>query len=67
MKKIAIDLEEDQHGTYFFNSYDLNLLEHIDKLVEAGIDSLKIEGRAKSVYYVAVVVRAYRKDLGCAE
>jgi putative protease len=38
-------------------------LEHIDKLVEAGIDSLKIEGRAKSVYYVAVVVRAYRKVL----
>jgi len=63
MKKIPVDLEEDQHGTYFFNSHDLNLLSHIDKLIEAGVDSLKIEGRAKSVYYVAVVVRAYRKVL----
>ncbi len=61
--KFIIDLEEDQHGTYFFNSYDLNLLEYVDKLVEAGIDSLKIEGRAKSIYYVAVVVKAYRKIL----
>jgi len=65
--KFAIDLEEDRHGTYFFNSYDLNLLEHIDKLIEAGIDSLKIEGRAKSIYYVAVVVRAYRKVLDAIE
>jgi len=63
MKKIPIDLEEDRHGTYFFNSYDLNLLKHVAELIEAGIDSLKIEGRAKSVYYVAVVVRAYRKVL----
>ncbi|HEX7586533.1 MAG TPA: U32 family peptidase C-terminal domain-containing protein [Patescibacteria group bacterium] len=61
--KFIIDLEEDQHGTYFFNSFDLNLLEYVDKLVEAGIDSLKIEGRAKSIYYVAVAVRAYRKVL----
>jgi len=66
-KKISVDLEEDRHGTYFFNSYDLNLLEHIDKLIEAGIDSLKIEGRAKSIYYVAVVVRAYRKVLDAIE
>ncbi len=58
-----IRLEEDRHGTYFLNSYDLNLIDHIDKLIEAGVDSLKIEGRAKSAYYVAVTVRAYRSVL----
>lgn len=62
-KRFEIDLEEDQHGTYFFNSRDMNLSAHIQDLVDAGVDSLKIEGRAKSVYYVATVVRAYRKIL----
>lgn len=66
-ERVEIDLEEDQHGTYFFNSYDMNLLEYIDQLVEAGVSSLKIEGRAKSVYYVAVVTRAYRKVLDAVE
>jgi putative protease len=61
MQRFAVDLEEDRHGTYFFNSRDMNLSSHIQDLVEAGIDSLKIEGRAKSVYYVAIVARAYRK------
>ena len=65
--RFAMDVEEDAHGTYFFNSYDMNLLEHLDKLLEAGVDSLKIEGRAKSVYYVAVVTRAYRKVLDALE
>lgn len=59
--KFEVDLEEDQHGTYFFNSRDMNLSNHIEDLIDAGIDSLKIEGRAKSVYYVSVVARAYRK------
>lgn len=59
--RFEIDLEEDQHGTYFFNSRDMNLSAHIQDLVDAGVDSLKIEGRAKSVYYVATVVRAYRQ------
>ncbi|HLN18658.1 MAG TPA: U32 family peptidase, partial [Patescibacteria group bacterium] len=45
----------------FFNSYDINLIEHVKDLINAGITSLKIEGRAKSVYYVATVTRAYRK------
>jgi len=54
-------MEEDQHGTYFLNSYDMNMLGYIDKLIEAGVDSLKIEGRAKSVYYLSTVVKAYRK------
>jgi len=60
-KRFEVDLEEDRHGTYFFNSRDLNLSSHIQDLLEAGIDSLKIEGRAKSVYYVATVARAYRQ------
>jgi putative protease len=59
--KFEIDLEEDRHGTYFFNSRDMNLSAHVQDLMEAGVDSFKIEGRAKSVYYVSVVTRAYRK------
>lgn len=55
-----IELEEDSHGTYFFNSKDLNLLAHLDELVRAGVTSFKIEGRTKSAYYVANVTRAYR-------
>jgi len=62
-KKFEIDLEEDKNGTYFFNSKDLNLLAHLDDLRKAGITSFKIEGRNKSVFYLAVVVRAYRKVL----
>jgi len=64
--RYQIDLEEDQHGTYFLNSYDLNLLAYVDKLIAAGVSSLKIEGRAKSVYYVSSVVRAYRKAIDAA-
>lgn len=60
-KRYEMDVEEDLHGTYFFNSYDMNLIEHVGELIEAGIGSLKIEGRAKSAYYVAIVTRAYRK------
>ena len=58
--EFEIDLEEDRQGTYFFNSKDLNLLSYLDELVKAGVDSFKIEGRNKSVYYLATVVRAYR-------
>ncbi|HHV72181.1 MAG TPA: U32 family peptidase [Clostridia bacterium] len=54
---------EDERGTYIFNSKDLNMLEYIPQLVRAGINSFKIEGRMKSVYYVATVVRAYRQCL----
>jgi U32 family peptidase len=63
LKGYEVDLEEDQHGTYFFNSYDLNLIEHVNELIKAGVDCLKIEGRAKSAYYAAIVTRAYRKVL----
>lgn len=51
---------EDEKGTYILNSKDMCMIEHIDKLAEAGVMSLKIEGRAKSAYYVAVVTNAYR-------
>ncbi|MCY6484037.1 U32 family peptidase [Clostridium aestuarii] len=54
---------EDERGTYILNSKDLCMIEHIPQLVEAGINSLKIEGRMKSAYYVASVVKAYREAL----
>ena len=51
---------EDERGTFFFNSKDLCMIEYIPELIESGINSLKIEGRMKTAYYVATVVRAYR-------
>ena len=51
---------EDEKGTYILNAKDMCMIEHIDKLAQAGVTSLKIEGRAKSAYYVAVVANAYR-------
>lgn len=56
-------VEEDSRGTYIMNSKDLCMLEHIPQLAEAGISSIKIEGRMKSVFYVATVISAYRKAL----
>lgn len=56
-------IEEDEGGTHIFNSKDLRLIEYIPELVQIGVDSLKIEGRMKSSYYVATVVRAYRLAL----
>lgn len=53
-------IEEDEKGTYIFNSKDLCMLEHVPELIESGIDSFKIEGRMKSLYYVSTVTRAYR-------
>ncbi len=55
-----IPIEEDSEGSYIYNSKDLCMIEHLDKLTEAGIDSFKIEGRNKSIYYCAIVARAYR-------
>lgn len=57
------DIEEDDRGTYIFNSKDLCVLGQINKLIEAGIDSFKIEGRMKSQYYVANVTNAYRRAI----
>ena len=56
-------IAEDERGTYIMNSKDLCLLPHLDEVVRCGIDSLKIEGRMKSVHYVASVVKAYRMAL----
>ncbi len=51
---------EDEHGTYIMNSKDLRAIEHIERLTQIGVDSLKIEGRTKSLYYVARTAQAYR-------
>ena len=56
-------IEEDSNGTYIMNSKDLCMIDHIPELMQAGISSLKIEGRNKSEYYVALVVNAYRKAI----
>lgn len=53
-------VEETESGTFLYNSKDLCLIDQVDKIIESGIDSLKIEGRVKTAYYVATVVRAYR-------
>lgn len=54
-------IEEDGSGTYIMNSKDLCLIDELDKLIEAGIDSFKIEGRMKTAFYVATVIRSYRQ------
>ncbi|MBQ9708119.1 MAG: U32 family peptidase [Firmicutes bacterium] len=56
-------VEEDTRGTYIMNSKDLCMLEHLPDLIDAGVCSAKIEGRMKSVFYVATVVSAYRKAI----
>lgn len=57
------DITETEKGTYILNSNDMNMAPYLDKMIDAGIDSLKIEGRAKSHYYVAVATNAYRGAL----
>ena len=54
---------ENERGTYIFNSKDLCMIEHIPDLLDAGIDSYKIEGRMKTALYVATVARTYRKAI----
>ncbi len=56
-------VEEDQRGTYVFNSKDLCMIGHIPEMVEAGIASAKIEGRMKTIFYAATVVRVYREAI----
>ncbi len=56
-----LPIEEDERGTYIFNSKDLNMLDHLDKMEKAGVCSFKIEGRMKSGYYLATVINAYRR------
>jgi len=56
-------IEEDEHGTYILNSKDLRAIEHVQRLVAIGVDSLKIEGRTKSPYYVARTCQSYRQAI----
>ena len=56
---------EDENGTYILNAKDLCMIDFIDKLADAGVSSLKIEGRAKSAYYVSVITNAYRMAVDC--
>lgn len=58
-----MEMQEDERGTYIMNSKDLNLLDHIAELDDAGVCSLKVEGRMKSEYYLATVINAYRRAL----
>jgi putative protease len=55
--------EEDEHGTYIFNSKDLRAIQHVERLMKIGVDCLKIEGRTKSFYYAARVSQIYRKAI----
>jgi putative protease len=56
-------IDEDEHGTYIMNSKDLRAVEHVRRLTEIGVDSLKIEGRTKSPYYVARTTQVYRRAI----
>ncbi len=58
-----VSLVENEQGTFMFSSKDMCMIEHIPELVEAGIDSFKIEGRVKSAYYTAVTANAYKTEL----
>ena len=58
-----LPIEENERGTYIFNSKDLCMIEYIPEIIDAGIDSLKIEGRMKTALYVATVARTYRKAI----
>lgn len=57
---LPMPIEETPEGTYILNARDMCMIDHIDRLAEAGVSSFKIEGRAKSAYYVSVVTNAYR-------
>lgn len=56
-------ISEDENGSYILNAKDMCMIEHLDKLAKAGVTSFKIEGRAKSAYYVSVVTNAYRHSV----
>ena len=58
-----LPIMEDEHGTYIMNSKDLRAVEHVARLVKIGVDSLKIEGRTKSRYYVSRTAQVYRRAI----
>lgn len=59
----SVPMHEDEHGTYIMNSKDLRAVQHVERLCRMGVDSLKIEGRTKSPYYVARTVQVYRRAI----
>lgn len=59
----GFDIQEDSRGSYVFNSKDLCLIKYLDQIIEAGVCSLKVEGRMKSVHYVSTVISVYRKAI----
>jgi putative protease len=63
---VYLPIDEDSNGSYILNAKDMNMSEHIPELLQAGVDSLKIEGRAKSAYYTAAATNAYRRALNDA-
>ncbi len=63
----VISVEEDSEGTYIFSGRDMCMIDHLPDLIEAGVNSLKIEGRMKSAYYTACVTNAYRMALSLIE
>ena len=58
-----LPVAEDRHGTYIFNARDLCMIDHLDQMIAAGISALKIEGRMKSVHYLACTVKTYREAI----
>jgi U32 family peptidase len=58
-----MQIDEDENGTYLMNARDLCAIEYLSELKDAGVDSFKVEGRTKSVYYVSLITRAYRKAI----
>jgi putative protease len=62
---IYFPIEEDENGTYILNAKDMCMIDYIDELAKAGVTSFKIEGRAKSAYYVAVTTNAYHMAMKC--
>lgn len=60
---VYLPILEDERGTYIFNSKDLCLISHLPELIDSGLDSFKIEGRMKSVHYVATVIKVYREAI----
>ncbi|MDE6730532.1 MAG: U32 family peptidase [Oscillospiraceae bacterium] len=57
---LSMEIQEEPEGTYILNARDMCMIDHLDKLAQAGVTSFKIEGRAKSAYYVSVITNAYR-------
>lgn len=65
-KDSFFQIDEDEKGSYILNARDMCMIEHLEELIDAGVSSFKIEGRAKSAYYGAIITNAYRAAIDCA-